>query len=118
MVLECKSQKLPDKFVAWSDADFAGHERARRNTAGGVIVLGDHCIKTYSSTQDIVALPSGEVEFYGIVKGGSHGFGVGGILRDLGLETRLQINTDSSAVKSIVSRRGAGKGGLRRQVVE
>ena len=72
-------------------------------------MIGSHCIKTYSSTQDIIALSSGEAEFYGIVKAGSHGLGVVGIFRDLGLEFGLQINTDSVAAKSICSRRGAGK---------
>ena len=58
------------------------------------MMMGDHCVKNYSSTQDIIALSSGEAEFYGIVKAGSHGLGVVGIFRDLGLELGLQTNTD------------------------
>ena len=72
-------------------------------------MIGNHCVKNYSNTQDIIALSSGEAEFYGIVKAGSHGLGVVGIFRDLGLELELQINTDSVAAKSICSRRGTGK---------
>ncbi len=70
---------------------------------------GDHCIKTYSSTQDIVAVSSGEAEFYVIVKGGSHGLGGVGIFRDLGFAILLQIDADSFAAKSICARGGAGK---------
>ncbi len=72
-------------------------------------MMGSHCIKTCSSTQDIIALSSGEAEFYGIVEAGSHGLGVAGVFRDLGLEFGLQVNTDSVAAKSICSRSGAGK---------
>ena len=31
-------------------------------------MFGKHCIKTYSQTQETVALTSGELEFYGIAK--------------------------------------------------
>ncbi len=72
-------------------------------------MIGSHCIKTHSSTQGIIALSSGEAEFYGIDQAGSHGLGAVGILRDLGLEFDLQINTDSVAARSSCSRRGGGK---------
>ncbi len=68
MVIEHKLQKLPEKVAAWSDADFAGCKRTRRSTAGGVVTFGSHCIKTYSQTQETIALSSGESEFYGTVK--------------------------------------------------
>ncbi len=72
-------------------------------------MLGDRCVKTYSSTQDIVASSPGEAEFYGIVKGGSRGLGVIEILRDVGLEMSLQINIDTSAARSGWFWSGAGK---------
>ncbi len=53
------------------------------------------------STQDLSALSSGEAEFYGIAKAGSHSVGVAEILKDLCLEIGLQINADSVAAKSI-----------------
>ena len=72
-------------------------------------MFGSHCVKTYTSTQDRVALSSGEAKFYGIVKVGSHGLGMVGLCRDLGLTVSLRINSDSSAATSIVSRKGVGK---------
>ncbi len=35
------------------------------------------------------------------------GLGMTGLMADLGLEMKAQVNTDSSAAKSIASRRGA-----------
>ena len=69
-------------------------------------MLGGHCVKTYSQTQETIALSSGESEFYGIVK---MGLGMKGLLNDLWVEVKVQVNTDSSAAKSIAARRGAGR---------
>jgi hypothetical protein len=57
----------------WSDTEFAGCKRIRRSTSGGVVMIGSHCVKTYSSTQDIIALSSGEAEFYGMDVLSMHG---------------------------------------------
>ena len=76
-------------------------------------MLGEHAIKTWSVTQAVIALSSGEAEYYGIVKGASAGLGVCSVLADLGVvpktPTKLVIHTDSSAAKGISSRRGLGK---------
>ena len=72
-------------------------------------MFGRHCLKTYSHTQETIALSSGESEFYGIVRAATQGLGVKGLLSDLGVEVSLQVSTDSSAAKSIASRGGAGK---------
>ena len=66
-------------------------------------------MKTYASTQPLIALSVGEAEYYGIVKGGCTGLGMQSLFRDLGVDVKVQINTDSSTGKSIASRRGAGK---------
>ena len=44
----------------WADSDYAGCRRTRKSTSGGVIMLGGHLIKSWSSTQAIIALSSGE----------------------------------------------------------
>eukprot|EP00959_Pyramimonas_sp_CCMP1952_P322694 6752659-Pyramimonas_sp.AAC.1 len=51
------------------DSDHAGCLGTRKSTNGGVQFHGRHCIRTYSSTQTVLALSSGESEFYSIVKG-------------------------------------------------
>ncbi len=72
-VIEYKFQRMPKKVVMWSDTDFAGCERTRRSTSGGVVMLGCHCVKTSSQTQEAMALSAGESEFHGIVKAATMG---------------------------------------------
>ena len=71
--------------------------------------MGGHCVKTHRKTQESIALSSGEPEFYGIVQAASHGLGVRGVLEDIGVPVGIRIRTDSSAAKSLASRRGLGK---------
>ena len=59
--------------------------------------------------QETIALSSGESEFYGIVKAAAMGLGMRGLMEDLGLSVEVQVNTDSSAAKSITARKGAGR---------
>ena len=72
-------------------------------------MFGSHCLKTYSQTQETIALSSGESEFYGIVKAATMGIGIKSMFKDLGLEVEIEVNTDSSASRRIPSRRGAGR---------
>ncbi len=72
-------------------------------------MFGSHCLKTHSQTQETIALSSGESEFYGIAKAATMGIGIKSFFKDLGLEVEIQVNTDSSAARSISSRRGAGR---------
>jgi hypothetical protein len=50
-----------------SDSDWGGDRKDRKSTSGGVWMLGDHCIKTWSATQGPYALSSAEAEFYAMV---------------------------------------------------
>ncbi len=56
-----------------------------------------------------MALSSGQSEFYGIAKAATMGIGIKCLFGDSGLEVEVQVNTESSAAKSIGSRRGAGR---------
>ena len=69
-------------------------------------MFGEHVIKHWSSTQTLILLSSGEAEYYGCVRAGSHGLGIKSMLADLGVkEKRLRIKTDASVAKSLASRR-------------
>ena len=72
-------------------------------------MLGRHVVKTWSSTQALIALSSGEAEYYGMVRGGSIGIGMKSMMADLGVKCGIKINTDASAAKGIAMRRGLGK---------
>ena len=108
LITDYKFQKMPTEVVIWSDSDHAGCWRTRKSTSGGVM-FGGHCVKSYSSTQPVIALSPGEAEYYVIVKAGTMGIGVWSLFADLGIKVTIRINTDSDTAKSIASRRGAGK---------
>ena len=70
---------------------------------------GQHCIKSWSSTQAIIALSSGEAEYYGVVKAASVALGARSMMKDLGHEVSIIVHTDAEAAKGIASRMGLGK---------
>ena len=109
LVQSFKPQSCTANLDVWVDTDFAGCLKTRRSTNGGVITIGDHVIKHWSTTQATVALSSGEAEYYGMVKGGSTALGVQSMLADLGVELKVRLRTDASAAKGIATRRGLGK---------
>ena len=71
-------------------------------------MLGQHIIKSWSSTLASVSLSSGEAEFYGVVRAAGQGLGYQSLLRDFGLDLPLRVWTDSSAAVGICSRQGLG----------
>lgn len=72
-------------------------------------MLGSHLIKSWSSTQSSVSLPSAEAEFYGAVRASSYALGYKSLLDDLGFSPKLRVWTDSSATIGICNRSGLGK---------
>ena len=70
---------------------------------------GSHNIKAWSNTQQVIALSSGEAEYYGMVKGAGNRLGIAGVFQDMGVEYSVVVYTDSSAARGISSRRGLGK---------
>ncbi|MDE0779072.1 MAG: hypothetical protein OSB43_22550, partial [Nocardioides sp.] len=93
----------------YSDTDWSGCARTRRSTSGGVIMIGKHCIRTWSSTQPSVTLSSGEAEFYGLVKASGAGLGHQSLMKDMGVDLPVCVWTDSSAAIGIATRSGLGK---------
>ena len=93
----------------YSDTDWSGCPRTRRSTSGGCIMIGTHCIRTWSSTQASVTLSSGEAGYYGLVKAAGAGLGHQSLMDDLGLHLPVRVWTDSSAALGIASRSGLGK---------
>ena len=104
-----------DGHGAWRvyvDSDWAGDAATRKSTSGGAILLGDHCIKTWSTTQSTIALSSCEAEYYALVDGAARTLGLQAAARELGIEVdevAVEAATDSSAAKSYASQRGAGR---------
>ncbi len=93
----------------YSDTDWSGCVKTRKSTSGGCLLLGRHLIKSWSSTQGLVSLSSGEAEFYGVTKAAGVALGYRSLLRDLGVKAKLRVWTDSSATVGICGRQGLGK---------
>ena len=80
---------------AWTDTDYACCADTRTYTSGGLIMIGQHALESWSNTQAVVALSSGEAEYDGAVRETSIGIGVRGCMEDLGLGFRIRTSTDS-----------------------
>ena len=98
-----------DTIDTYSDTDWGGCQLTRKSTSGGAVMLGEHTIRTYSSTQASVSLSSGEAEYYGLVKAAAAGLGQQAILKDFGLHVPVRLWSDSSATLGISKRSGLGK---------
>ena len=95
-----------DMFV---DSDFAGCPRTRKSTAGGCAIFGDHCIKSWAKTLPILALSSGEAELMVVVKGTTEALGLQALFSDLGMQRKIVVRSDATAVIGIVPGIGLGK---------
>ena len=102
-------QEWTDKIQTRVDSDWAGDLIDRKSTTCVHIVIGEHFIKSFVSTQATPALSSGEAEFTATVKGGSVSIGVQSIAADFGETMWIELGTDSSAAKGMISRAGLGK---------
>ena len=50
------------------DSDWGGSSRDRKSTSGGLWMIGNHTIKTWSASQGAYALSSAEAEFYSMIE--------------------------------------------------
>jgi hypothetical protein len=95
----------------FSDSDWAGCRKTRRSTSGGVLMLGSHCLKTWSSTQAPIALSSAEAEYYAMVEATTRAVGLRAMLLEVGVVCSgpTELHSDSSAARGFASRKGVGK---------
>ena len=108
-IIQYPWQADTDELRTDSDSDFAECRRTAKSTSGGVIMLGRHLIKSWSSTQKTIALSSGEAELTAVVKSSSESIGITQLAHDWGLNLEGEIYVDSTAALGVVARKGAGK---------
>ena len=72
-------------------------------------MYGQHCIRTYCSTQASIALSSAEAEYCGLVKASSVALGLRSLYADFDETVTIHAYTDASSAKSISTRKGLGK---------
>ena len=102
-------QAMPKESVLWTDSNYAGCHVTRKSTSGGVLMFGTHCIKSWSVTQSVISLSSGEAEYYAMVKGASVALGFKSILKEVGVDVMIELKCDASAAVGIVMRKGLGR---------
>ena len=93
----------------YTDSDWAGCRKSRKSTSGGTVMLGRHCLKTWSKTQAIVAKSSAEAELYGVVRGATEGLGMVTLVKDMGSQVGVPMHVDAAAAIGIIERQGLSK---------
>ena len=98
-VLHFEYQKKPKAVVTWPDSDFAGCVKSRNSTSAGVVMFGTHMWESWSTNQAVIALSSGEAEYYALVKAGRVSLGVQALMQEMGihLEGAIELNSDANA---------------------
>ena len=99
-------QTAVSRLVAWADTNHAGCIRTRKSTSGGAIMFGHSTIHTYSKGQAVIALSSGEAEYYGQVSVVSPLLGTVSLMKDWGVKVKAHVWMDATARIVIGSRRG------------
>ena len=67
-VLEYTCQSRCGSPTGFSDSDWAGDRKTGKSTSGGLIMMGNHLVKSWSRTQDAVTLSSAEAELVALGK--------------------------------------------------
>lgn len=109
LVWHYRDQPEQTHLRIFTDSDDAGCTASRKSTSCGALFHGSHLLKFYSSTQHVIALSSGESEFYGGIKAGSTLLGGLATMKDLGCDFQGALVFDASAAKAMLGRRGHGK---------
>ena len=109
VVSQFKNQRRQEGMDGYSDSDWAGCRRTAKSTSGGVVMLGGHCLKSWSSTQKSITLSSGESELVAAVKMCTELVGLAQLAYDWGIDLGCRVHVDSSAALGVAHRRGNGK---------
>ena len=96
-------------LVGHCDSDWAGDKVSRKSTSSGVVFHGKHPLESYSCNQQVIALSSGESEFYAAGKGAAHLLYLVHLMKEIGYMLRGVPLTDSTACRGILGRTGPGK---------
>jgi len=109
LVSQFHYQQRLQELDGYSDSDWAGCKATAKSTSGGMMMLGTHTIKTWSTTQKSITLSSAEAELVAAVKMAAELIGVTQLMADWGLNLRGRVHVDSSAAIGVVGRKGNGK---------
>ncbi len=102
-------QTMPKAVLYETDSDWAECEITRKSTSSVYGFFGKHLLETCVASQSVVALSSGEAEFYAIGRGAASAIMMRQFFEVVGIEVKAQVNSDSSAARGIATRIGSGR---------
>ena len=108
---EVAGERNPDCLYCPVDSNWVDCRETRRSTSGGALVHGKHTLATWSVTQAIQALSSGEAEYYALLRGAVEALGLAATAEELGFTIRWlpRLGSDSNAARGAAGRHGLGK---------
>ena len=95
-----QNQERVSSLIGWCDADHAGCLRTRKSTSGGLIMAGRHTLLQWCRGQAVIAISSGEAEYYSLVTLIAELCGLRSLALDWNIDYRLAVNADASKEKS------------------
>lgn len=97
-----------ENILAMPDADWAGCKISGKSTPGELIMRGTHLIKTWSQTQRVFALSTGEAELLACVKASAQAISIQSTAKDCATKLATTTSVDARAAHGMRRRRGAG----------
>ena len=104
-VLTYARQTSDETLQVHVDSDWAGNLLERKSTTGVIVRRGKHLLR---HLQTLVALSSGEAEYDALIREACTSLGIQSHYQDWMIDVPIQINSDSSAARSVARRRGIG----------
>ena len=103
-------QAMPKELYVYSDSDWAANKETRKSVSCAIERFGDHMFDSFMAKQGVVALSSGEAEFYGIVRAAAIGKQTVQVLRAIvSDEIKFTVASGSSAARGICNRTIQGR---------
>ena len=107
-VLTYARQTSGETLQVHVDSDWTGDSFGRKSTTGVTVRRGKHLLRHMSCLQTLVALSSGEAEYYALIRGACTSLGIQSHYQDWMIDVPIQIYSDSPAARSVARRRGIG----------
>ena len=104
-----RKQRALTRLDVFSDSDHAGCLRTRKSTSECVVMAGRNLLKSVCRGQAVVALSTGEAEFYALLTAASEALGEQSIAREWDVKLDIHIWFDATAGAAMSSRRGLGQ---------
>ena len=105
-VLTYARQTSDATLQVYVDSDWAGDLLGRKSTTGVIVRRRKHLLRHMSCLQTLVALASGEAEYYALIRGACTSLGIQSRYQDWMIDVPIQIYSDNSAARSVARRRG------------